>query len=981
MSNYYKKLAKTIIASIFALTALSACNSGTHNTNANLINRNLSAKDDSQEHYPLTRICTVNGSIKNSHTYTLQSGGQNIKQQIYPGEINCHNINGQNGFKLISDYKNQSITYNYQGIVDPSFWDAFENTFLDLFAKAIMLSYLPVGDAIGVIGIATGILNPLNPFSNFSVYGAGLNILTNLDKDLPIWAQDLINSGIYITVFGPAGGWDNPFIWVTQTEKPDWIAIAHQLQDQTNDYVKSLSSDPSSIYGGGLVPGSSPTKNPNIFVLGLKGAAKDIGPGINPLQWEPQGSATGNPGDMGILTCEDLIGGGSNPNPWKFLNDTCKTTLVDFSLNKNGVIITSSLDRVDDTDQSASNIATITTDAIYICLTDDSNTNGTNCSYNDRAFPLNFTDPSVDNNGNPYSGTVAFTNNTQGYVIPILNLYKTSDPNEKPTTIAGGFVMPNGSYRFEESKIPTDTKFYEVGVDTSTYLANPNVFICSGKQSYNSNWAEQRVFANYNFASPLLSNMNQEGPYGCYFYDPASIQNPDNLIWQNFGVRAWQNIKMAKDLGTKKQLANKIVIQDWIPNWRNTSFSPINDLDLAADQLYYAFESMTAEGIVKSTDNWTDFVFQPDGSIGRGLVASLLALNKPFYLGIGGWNNANEFSEAISNNKISTIVSSTMGLINALNNDAAAMGVTQKIAGVNIDWEPNNGLWTIDNGSKYVVTKADLQNLLDLIDLFNQQNLQVNISIPQNISVYRSVDAIWGGSGKGSFWNILAQKTQTLNVMSYDYHAATWDGLDNQTGYTNFNSPLHNSPNQKIDESGIFTNYNIDSTLDYLIINDNISSSKLVLGIPAYGYAFPVNTGNYGAYIPFINDSAAIAGVTGLEVADSSLISYKAIYFNLLGGWNHQPYPVSFNIHNTSQFAIDPEAMEAYTQGATGKGFNIWTSFENSITAAAKAKYAKDKSLGGMMLWEVDQDLPAPIVNFKRSNPDSIISGLVNGQK
>jgi GH18 family chitinase len=474
--------------------------------------------------------------------------------------------------------------------------------------------------------------------------------------------------------------------------------------------------------------------------------------------------------------------------------------------------------------------------------------------------------------------------------------------------------------------------------------------------------------------------MNKEGPYGCYFYDPITAQNSNDPIWQNFGFRAWQNIKLANDFAQKSASTHQVIIQDWVPNWRNTTFSPINDLDLAADQFYYAFESMTADGIVNSTDKWTDFVFQPDGSMGRGLVASLLALNKPLYIGIGGWNNANEFSLVISNNKINNIVSSTMDLINALNNDAANMGVTQKITGINIDWEPNNGLWTINNGSKYVVTKSDLQNLLNLIDLFKQRNLQVNISIPQNLNVYLSVDTTWGGTGNNSFWNTLAQKTQTLNVMSYDYHAATWDGLDNQTGYTNFNSPLHNSLNQKMDESGVFTNYNIDSTLNYLINNDNISSRKLVFGVPAYGYAFPVNANNYGAYIPFLNDSTAIAAITGLEVANSSLISYKAIYYNMLGGWNHQPYPVNFNVHDSNFLAIDPDAMEAYTLGATDKGFNIWTSFENSTTAAAKAKYAKDKNLGGVMVWEVDQDLPAPISNLKKPNPDSIISGLVNGQ-
>lgn len=949
----------------------------------------------------LTKVCVINGSLNNMRTATIngkygsESDSKTLNKSValIPGEIYCNYLNGQKGFAVYSDYKNQSIKYNFQ-TAHPNDSVSFLKIFImlldgiaemaisaiafDSFAFGILVSNPFVSQILPI-----GLLNPSGEIVQFGL----LAFNNNIPNAYQTWAD----MGLMILLSALDAGGD-----MGGTSAADWKDFAQglapdvlnqlvaasnaqfgslddfiaALNDEASNYQKSLSSEKTSLnaISGQLTPGNSPTNNDHIFVLGLAQKTATIAPGVNPFSWVPIASAEGVSGLFNPDSCIDDLT--ATPNFMSQIGDllgNCTYQLQIFTMNMHSQIINQTWYQPDQPDSIT--LASVPQDGVYICLTDDSNGTANNCSMNDLSAPLDYSDPMTDDSGKPYTGTIRVTNNTAYPITPILMLYNKTTSDGYETSIAGAMIPPNNSYRFNANQIPNDIVGYKVALNSSIWPGTPNFFIAGAFNSYNSSWAEQRSVINYNFASPLISGLSVEGPYQAYNYSPGQLTESQGDLWKNHGVRAWQQIRQAQQLVTTNNNSGPR-IEAWVPNWKGLTFNAINDIDLRVDDIMFAFANVDSSGNVASSNPWGDFAYQTNGAQGNGLMASLLALGKPVYLGIGGWNNSDDFTAAIRSSA-QTIPLGISALVDRFNTDASGMGVAQKIAGVNLDWEPNNGHWTMGSTSdSKTITYSDLQKFISIIDGLNKQNIKVSVSIPQNVAVLKNVDDLWKSNGNTEgFWHTLADKTQSIKPMTYDYHAATWDGPDNTAGYTNFNEPLKFSPNQA--DITDFASFNVESSMKYFL-NDGIPAGKLTMGQATYGYAFPLISGQFGPYSKF--DNNLVDSVVGLEIPDSSIISYKTIYYNMINN------KLWFDIHSSGSFGIDPDAQEAFTYSKLGDT-TIWVPFENHNTAMAKMQYAKSQSFYSIMVWEIDQDLPASLYRVKAPESDSIISGLIDGKK
>lgn len=950
----------------------------------------------------LTKICVVNGSLSNIRTTTIDGKyGEESKPKtlnklvaLMPGQISCNYLNGQKGFTVYSDYKNQSIKYNFQ-TAHPDDSVSYLQIFLMLFTNMAEMAISAIAFdsfAFGILSssqfvsqiLPIGLLNPSGELVQFGLLAFNSNI--------PMSYQAWADMGLMILLSAAdAGGnmsgvsaadWKDfardlapdvldQLVEASNTQFGSLDNFVAALNDEASNYQKSLSSENTSldVISGQLVPGNSPAENDHIFVLGLAQETSKIAPGVNPLSWVPIASAEGVSGLFDPDSCIDKLT--ASPNFMSQIGDllgNCSYKLQIFTMNLHSQIINQTWYKPDQ--PNSVTLASIPQDGVYICLTDDTNGTTNNCSMNDLSAPLDYSDPISDDSGKPYMGTIRVTNNTAYPITPILMLYNKTTTDGYETSISGNMIPPNNSYRFNANQIPNDIVGYKIALNSSVWPGSPNFFIAGGFNAYNSSWAEQRAVINYNFASPLISGLSVEGPYQAYNYSTAQLSDPNGDLWKNHGVRAWQQIQQAQILTTTNNANDGAPrIEAWVPNWNGLTFSAINDIDLRADDIMFAFANVDPTGNVTSSNPWGDFAQQSNGLQGNGLMASLLALGKPVYLGVGGWNNSDNFTAAIRNSG-ATIPASISALIDRFNIDASGMGVTQKISGVNLDWEPNNGHWTVGATSDpKTVTYQDLQNFINIIDGLNKQDIKVSVSIPQNIAILKNVDDLWKSNGNTEgFWHTLADKTQSIKPMTYDYHAATWDGPDNKAGYTNFNEPLTFSPNQA--DITDFASFNVESSMNYFL-NDGIPASKLTMGQATYGYAFPLITGQFGPYSKF--DNNLINSVIGLEIPNSSIISYKTIYYNMISN------KLWFDIHSPNSFGVDPNAQEAFTYGKLGDT-TIWVPFENHNTAMAKMQYAKSQFFYSVMVWEIDQDLPAPLWKVKTPESDSIISGLIDGR-
>lgn len=207
------------------------------------------------------------------------------------------------------------------------------------------------------------------------------------------------------------------------------------------------------------------------------------------------------------------------------------------------------------------------------------------------------------------------------------------------------------------------------------------------------------------------------------------------------------------------------------------------------------------------------------------------------------------------------------------------------IDGVDIDWEYPN--FQSDVGEK--------PNFVALLQALKQK-------MGSRFSVSTAIGAGQWRTGLSYDIRGIFENCDFVNLMTYDMHGG-WEGK------TGFQSALFRGPSDD-------TPSNVHESV-MLLLNAGIDRSKLIVGIPAYGYAFKLTTSNNGIGAPAVADPA---------------ISYREICQRIRGG------SLSYRWEDTQKV---PYAF----------GGGLWVSFEDLPSVVYKAKYIADMGLGGAMFW------------------------------
>ncbi|KAJ6435684.1 hypothetical protein OIU84_000819 [Salix udensis] len=152
-----------------------------------------------------------------------------------------------------------------------------------------------------------------------------------------------------------------------------------------------------------------------------------------------------------------------------------------------------------------------------------------------------------------------------------------------------------------------------------------------------------------------------------------------------------------------------------------------------------------------------------------------------------------------------------------------------------------------------------------------------------------------------------------IHVLAYDYYVP--EGFK----FTAASAALY-----ALDDSDVSTDSGIAAW-----INGGLPASKLVLGLPFFGYAWKLANPN---------ENSIGAPATGPAVTEAGDMSYKEI-----------------NNYSKTQGAVGPIYNSSYVVNYVIVGSD-WISFDGVDVVRIKVSYAKEKGLLGYVVWEVSYD-------------------------
>ena len=238
--------------------------------------------------------------------------------------------------------------------------------------------------------------------------------------------------------------------------------------------------------------------------------------------------------------------------------------------------------------------------------------------------------------------------------------------------------------------------------------------------------------------------------------------------------------------------------------------------------------------------------------------------------------------------------------------------------GIDVDWEPMND-------SDTTLFTNFVTHLRAALDGFSTHKL-MTVAVPTSTtpSILASVQS----------------KFDQINLMTYDL-SGPWDGW-----VTWFNSPIYNdgltfpsATDQYVPSiDGAVTNF----------LAAGIATNKLGIGIPFYGYIWQGGTGTPtgGATQPF-------QGWT--TVPNVNAFSYNDL--------------MSSNF-TASQYHYDAGAQAAYFSVTNSDPANdMFISYEDPRACAAKVNYARNRGVGGFIIWELTRTIRA-------GKPDPLLQAI-----
>jgi chitinase len=268
---------------------------------------------------------------------------------------------------------------------------------------------------------------------------------------------------------------------------------------------------------------------------------------------------------------------------------------------------------------------------------------------------------------------------------------------------------------------------------------------------------------------------------------------------------------------------------------------------------------------------------------------------------VGGWTWSSNFSDmALTKQSRSLFIESAVKFVERYNLD-----------GLDIDWEypgmtGNNNKFRPEDKQNYTLLLKELR------ERFNHEEKKLHRHLVTSIATGASTDFL-----EHTEMARVQRYVDTINLMSYDYYVPVWDKT------TGHHAPLFTNPADPKKISADRTVHEYESA--------GVPANKIVLGVPFYGKNWAnVSSTNHGLF------------QTGTE-APNSYLPYSS-----LASMQNNGYVRYWDATASAPFLYNQDAQ-------------IFISYEDPESLAAKCKYVLDHNLAGIMFWEYSSD-PAGVL-------------------
>jgi len=290
-------------------------------------------------------------------------------------------------------------------------------------------------------------------------------------------------------------------------------------------------------------------------------------------------------------------------------------------------------------------------------------------------------------------------------------------------------------------------------------------------------------------------------------------------------------------------------------------------------------------------------------------------------IAVGGWTLSDHFS---------TVVATAAGRETFAASLAQFLDTYRMFDGIDFDWEYPGGGGESGNsaspsdGANYALLLQLVRSKIDALGSRLGRRYEISVASPAGIE-------------KIARFNLagLAPAVDFFNLMSYDFHG-TWESTTgHQSAFTR-------------DSVG----YDIKTAVQ-AYLNAGVAPRKIVLGAPLYTRAWSgVADGGDGGYA----EPASGAAPGSFEAGNYDYKDLLAKVQDPTAGW---------------KLYWDDRAQASYVYNARDK---IFSAFETPTSIAQKAQWADDLGLGGMMFWEVSNDVDSS-ESLIRAAYDSLVMG------
>lgn len=340
--------------------------------------------------------------------------------------------------------------------------------------------------------------------------------------------------------------------------------------------------------------------------------------------------------------------------------------------------------------------------------------------------------------------------------------------------------------------------------------------------------------------------------------------------------------------------------------------------DIPAERLthlFYAFGRVTEQGVAELGDACLDVGecgerARPAGIGEGGNLAALRALKArhphlKVLISLGGWGGSRWFSDAAA-------AAAGRERLARTTLDTFLRAHPDVFDGVDVDWEypvrggPADNTRRPEDRSNYTLLLEEYRRQLDALGRERGRRYELSIA------------AAAGGAHVANLeLERLREVLDFINIMTYDFHSGS--------RIAHFNSPLHavpDDPNPAFNVAGAVQLY----------LDGGMPRDQLVVGVPFYGRG-------YGEVAP---ENGGLLQ-TGTEAAAPA--EWRSVDWRVLA--QRAPERLGFTRHWSA---------EAQVPWLYHPELRVFFSYDDPRSIAAKARWAREERLGGVMFWELGGD-------------------------